>query len=223
MQQETRRIEPRLGLALFEDRLVPGPLLGVPCERPVVHLEPGQLVAAGLEGAGFQGRHAGDEVGWDRDGTAKLQQLPPERQTEARRPVVPFLAPEPQLDRAPTGGAHQVEGLAEDGPADAGRVLAVVGIDHEVQRPPARAAGDAGESDRLRTPGLPRQQRDGVRGRLSENRRRSLLIGHRRVPVGPGGPVEQLGYGLDVRGAHLPPDLDTGHRPGGYPAYRWRS
>ena len=111
---------------------------------------------------------------------------------------------------------HADRGVEQLGP-DGRHLVAVVGIDHELQGPGVVAPGDLGVGHRVVVPGLPRDQA-GEPGPASLDQVQPGVVVERAVAVGPLGGGQQARDLGDVGRRHLALDLQAPHASAGY---RW--
>ena len=123
----------------------------------------------------------------------------------------------PKVDVAPALPGHDAEGRLDKGAADVGGPVAMVGVDHELERPGKGSLRDLGVPHRVIVARLPRHQpREPLSAPVHEVE--PLMLAERPVVVGRGRHVEQLRDRIDVVLSHLAFDLEAGHRrrvPGG--------
>ena len=156
--------------AMRSRSMVDGPaaLFGMSGEGPVVGVDPGLLVAPGLEGPGGQGPGGRHDGGVEREGESHLEQVALGTEAVSGRPGRRRPARPPW----PTGGPAAPEGASAQGVLDqGGRDLpGLLGrIDHQVEGDGA-VAGREQEGGAGRAPVVPGQDGPGARATCPRSR-----------------------------------------------------
>jgi endonuclease III len=115
------------------------------------------------------------------------------------------------VDVTATVGGDHVEGGPQHLRPDRERLVAVVGVDHDLDRPAVAPPRDVRVRNRMVVVGLPRHQ-PGVAGPPALGEVEPAVVAQRPVSVGGLGDVEELGDRGDIVGVHLALDLESPHR-----------
>jgi endonuclease III len=210
VQEEPGGVEPGLALACRQGRQVPSTLLGVIGERPIVHFQPARLVAADDEGAH---RDPAGSIG-QRKRATHLHERPSRTQTDAPGDLVMGAGrfEYPPMHMSAPLAAHHVERRAEQLWADGQRLVAVMRIDNQLERPRIVAPTQLGIGHRMIVARFECHQAREPRT-SAVNEIQPQMIRQRTIPVGAlGGVEERLHFG-NVHGAHGTLDRQSPHTP----------
>ena len=208
VEQEPVRVEPRLLLPGLERVEVPAALLGMTGEGPVVDGEPGLLVLADDERPRLERRCV------DRQRAAHLVQQATGGQPDLGGQLHVGLGglEHPPVHVTASLAPDDLQGRVQQLRPDRHRLVAVVGMDDELEGPRVVAPADLGVGHRMVVPGLPRHQPGEARAPTLDQVEPGV-VAEGVVVVGPLGGLQETADDRDVVGAHLALHLEAGHRP----------